>query len=386
MDRDLFEEEHRWFRETVADFVSREVLPHREEHRARRAIPAEVWRAAGRHGFLGLGVAAEYGGSGVDDFRFNVVLNEELARAGMAYGASFGTHVDVVAPYLTRLTTPEQRERWLPGFCAGELVTAICMTEPGAGSDLAAMRTTARRTNTGWVLNGSKTFITNGIRARLLVVAARTGERAISLFVVEDGTEGFSRGRKLDKTGQPEADTAELFFEDVELPAENLLGEEGRGFAYMMSHLPQERMSSSTLNLAHARVAYEATLEYVRERHAFGRPVGSFQHNRFVLAELATELDVAQAFVDRCLARHARGELDAVDAAKAKWWSSHTQNRVIDACVQLHGGYGYMTEYEVARAWTDARVTRIWAGSNEIMKEIIGRSLGLGDPAEVTRR
>ena len=376
----LFEDEHRWFRESVAAFVDRVVIPGREQHRAEHRIPAAVWQTAGRDGLLGLGVGAEYGGAGVEDFRFNVVLNEELARAGMAYGCAFATHVDVVAPYLTRLTDEAQRRRWLPSFCAGETVTAICMTEPAAGSDLRGILTTAEPADGGWVLNGSKTFITNGISADLLVVAARTGERGLSLFVVEADMEGFSRGRSLDKIGQHEADTAELFFDSVFVPAENQLGELGGGMRYMADHLAQERMSSSVLDLAHARHALGLTLDYVRERRAFGRPVGTFQHNRFVLAELDTELDVAQAFVDRCIERLVAGRLDAVDAAKAKWWSAHTQNKVLDACVQLHGGYGYMTEYEVARGWADARVTKIWAGSNEIMKEIIGRSLGMGDP------
>ena len=376
----LFEDEHRWFREGVAAFVDRVVIPGREQHRAEHRIPDAVWQTAGRDGLLGLGVAAAYGGSGTDDFRFNVVLNEELARAGMAYGCAFATHVDVVAPYLTRLTDESQRERWLPGFCSGETISAICMSEPSAGSDLRGMRTTAEPAEGGWVLNGSKTFITNGISADLLVVAARTGERGLSLFVIEDGMEGFARGRSLEKIGQHEADTAELFFDTVFVPAENQLGETGAGMHHMTAHLAQERMSSSVLDLAHARQALAVTLEYVRERSAFGRPIGTFQHNRFVLAELDTELDVAQAFVDRCIERHVEGTLDPVGAAKAKWWSAHTQNKILDACVQLHGGYGYMTEYEVARGWADARVTKIWAGSNEIMKEIIGRSLGLGDP------
>jgi alkylation response protein AidB-like acyl-CoA dehydrogenase len=381
MERELFDDEHLWFRESVRAFVDRAVLPARHRHRESHAIERSVWTLAGRQGFLGLGVGEAHGGAGVADFRFNVVLGEELARAGMAYASSFGIHVDVVAPYLLELTTPDQQSRWLPGFCAGDLVTAIGMTEPGAGSDLAALRTTAVRDGEDWVINGTKTFITNGAGADLVVVAARTGpaRREISLFVVEAGTPGFTRGAPLHKVGQPEADTAELFFDDARIPVDNVLGELNLGFAYMVERLPQERLSAAVANLAHARAAVEQTLGYVRERRAFGRPVGTFQHNRFVLAEIATELDVAQAYIDRCVQAHVGSGLSPVDAAKAKWWSSEVQNRALDACVQLHGGYGYMQEYEVARAWCDARITKIWAGSNEIMKEIIGRDLGLAE-------
>jgi alkylation response protein AidB-like acyl-CoA dehydrogenase len=378
--RTLFDDEHRWFRESVAAFVARELLPAREQFRAGREIPRSVWRRAGELGFLGLGIPAEYGGSGVEDFRYNAVLGEELGRAGMAYGSAFGIHIDTVAPYLTRLTTDEQRERWLPSFCSGELITAIAMTEPGAGSDLRSLQTSARERDGDWILNGSKTFVTNGSWADLILVAARTSKRGITLLGVEKEMPGFSRGRNLEKVGQHEAGTAELFFTDVRVPAENLIGELDRGFEHMMRQLPQERLSAAALNVAHAAVALESTLEYVRERRAFGQPIGTFQHSRFLLAELTTAIDVAQTFVDCCISAHVDGTLSPIDAAKAKFWSSDVQNRVIDACVQLHGGYGYMEEYEVARAWMDARVTKIWAGSNEIMKEIIGRDLGLGDP------
>jgi alkylation response protein AidB-like acyl-CoA dehydrogenase len=384
MRRTHFTEEHDWFRESVRGFVDKEVLPHRERHRAERQIDRATWRAAAEQGFLGLGVPGAYGGSDVMDFRFNQVWGEELARAGVAYASSFTIHTDVCLPYLLHLTTEEQRERWLPRFVTGELVTAIGMTEPEAGSDLQALKTTARRDGDTWVLNGSKTFITNGGSADLVIVAARTGTdpkgRGISLFAVEAGTEGFERGRKLEKVGQHEADTAELFFHDLVVTDAELIGPLDRGFQAMMHHLAQERISSAATNVAHARACLDLTLEYVAERKAFGRPVGSFQHNRFLLADLVTRVEVTQAFVDRCVELHCAGELDAVDAAKAKWWSSDVQGHVIDACVQLHGGYGYMEEYEVSHFWTDARVTRIWAGSNEIMKEIIGRSLGFGDP------
>jgi alkylation response protein AidB-like acyl-CoA dehydrogenase len=378
--RRVFTDEHRLFRESVAAFVAREILPRREAIRHERRIDPELWRIAGAHGFLGLVVPEEHGGAGLTDFRFNAVLQEELARAGMAFASAFQVHADVVAPYLVELGTPEQHARWLPRFCSGELVTAIGMTEPGAGSDLKALRTAARPDGGDWLLTGSKTFITNGGTAGLVVVAARTPE-GITLFAVEEGMPGFVRGRKLEKTGQHEADTSELFFEDVRVPAENVLGEVGAGFRAMMQRLPLERLSSACGNLAHAAHALELTLGYVRDRRAFGRPVGSFQANRFLLAELVTLVEVSQAYVDRCLAEHAEGTLDPVDTAKLKWWTADVQNRVLDACVQLHGGYGYMAEYEVARAWADARVTRIWAGSNEIMKELVGRSLGLGDPA-----
>jgi alkylation response protein AidB-like acyl-CoA dehydrogenase len=382
MPRTLFDDDHKLFRESAAAFVDREILPRREAIREERRIPKELWRTAGEAGFLGVAIPEQYGGSDVD-FRYNAIFNEELSRAGMAYSSSFTIHADVCAPYLTRLTSDEQKERWLPKFCTGELVTAIGMTEPEAGSDLQGLKTTAKRDGDEWVINGSKTFITNGAHADLVIVAARTATdprgRGISLFAVEEGMEGFSRGRKLHKVGQHEADTAELFFENVRVTDDQLIGEVDRGFHHMMEHLAQERLGSAISNTAHAQHAFDVTLDYIKTRKAFGRPVGTFQNSRFLAADLRTRLDVTQAFVDQCVVAHARHELSAVDAAKAKWWSAQVQNDVIDACVQLHGGYGYMEEYEVAHAWMDARVTKIWAGSNEIMKEIIGRDLGLGE-------
>jgi long-chain-acyl-CoA dehydrogenase len=382
MDRNLFEADHDDFRRAVQTFVERHVVPNQARWREEHQIDAEVWLEAGRHDFLGISMPADLGGSGVDDFRFNVVLTEELAAAGFAIASAFGIHVDVVAPYLRELGRPEQLERWIPPFCSGELISALAMTEPEAGSDLASLRTTARRDGDDWILNGSKTFITNGMSANLVVVAARTGEarHAISLFAVEATSPGFKRGRRLEKAGQPEANTSELFFEEVRLSADAVLGEVDGGFAAMMQRLAQERLHSAVANLAHARSALATTLLYALDRRAFGRPIGTFQANRFLLAELTTELDVSQAFVDRCVSLHCDGALSAVDAAKAKWWSAEVQNKIIDACVQLHGGYGYMTEYDVTRAWLDARVSKIWAGTNEIMKEIIGRELGLADP------
>jgi alkylation response protein AidB-like acyl-CoA dehydrogenase len=382
--RDHLDDEHRWFREGVADFVARHIRPHAERFRAEHGFDREVWCEAGRRGLLGLSIPEEHGGSASEetDFRFNQVLAEELAAEGLAYASCFGIHTDVVAPYLVELTTAEQRARWLPGCCTGEIVTAIGMTEPQAGSDLAGLRTTATRDGDGWRISGSKTFITNGASADLIVVAARTGKarHAISLFAVERDTPGFTSGRPLVKVGQHESDTAELFLEDVAVPGENLIGEPDRGFASMMDRLAQERLSAACTNVAHARAALAVTCEHAQDRRAFGRPIGAFQANRFLLAELSTEIDVTQVYVDRCVMAHAGGRLTAVDAAKAKWWSAEVQNRVLDSCVQLHGGYGYMEEYAVARAWADARVTKIWAGSNEIMKEIVGRSLGFGEP------
>ena len=381
MRRTLFDEDHEAFRGSVREFVDRHVQPNMEKFITQRSIDRGVWLEAGRQGYLGLGVPAEYGGSEAGDYRFNAVLGEELSKVSVGIDSCLGIHCDIVAPYLVELTTAEQKARWLPRFCSGEIVTAIGMTEPSGGSDLAGMRTTAVRDGSSWVLNGSKTFITNGYGADLVVVAALTSPerraKGISLFAVEAGMTGFERGRKLEKVGQPESDTAELFFTDLRVPAENLLGEVDRGFVYMMQRRPQDRLSAAVSNVAHAAAVLAETIDYVRQRKAFGQPIGSFQHNKFLVADLVTLIEVTQAFVDQCVLAHNAGELTAVDAAKAKWWTAEVQNDVLDACVQLYGGYGYMTEYRVARAWMDARVTKIWAGSNEIMKEIIGRDLAL---------
>jgi alkylation response protein AidB-like acyl-CoA dehydrogenase len=315
------------------------------------------------------------------DFRFNAVASEEIAAFSLGAGASTSIHADVCPPYFMELGTEEQKHRWLPGIASGELICAIAMTEPSGGSDLAALKTSAVRDGDEWVLNGSKTFITNGYQADVVIVAAYTGPGAgvkgITLFVVDEGMPGFTRGRKLDKVGQDEADTAELFFDDVRVPDSNRLGEVGRGFIAMMRLLPQERLATSITNLGQAAQILRETIDYAKERQAFGQPIGSFQYNKFTLAELVTKIEVTQTYLDQCVLAHTREELSAVDAAKAKWWSAEIQNQVLDACVQLHGGYGYMNEYRVARAWRDARVTKIWAGSNEIMKELIGRDLGL---------
>jgi len=379
--RTLFEPEHESLRESVREFLDRHVTPRYDEFIAAKAFPRDLWLEAGKQGFLAVQVPEEYGGGGADDYRFSVVIDEEFAAVSGALSSCFGIHSGVCEPYLTKLTTPEQRDRWLPGYCTGEIVTAIGMTEPGGGSDLAALKTTAVRDGDTFVVNGSKTFITNGYSADLVIVAARTdpakGAKGISLFGVETGMPGFTRGRKLDKVGQEESDTAELFFEDVRVPAANLIGELDRGFIHMMEQLPQERLGAAVSNLAHCRAILVETLQYTKDRRAFGQSIGTFQANKFLLAELFTKVEVTQSFVDDGVRAHMAGTLTAVDAAKAKWWTAQVQSEVLDACVQLHGGYGYMNEYRVAKAWRDARVTKIWAGSNEIMKELIGRDLGL---------
>jgi alkylation response protein AidB-like acyl-CoA dehydrogenase len=380
MHRAIYDEYHEDFRASVRAFLDRKIVPLADTLADERTIPRALWLAAGVQGLLGLEIPDEYGGTKADDYRYNAVLLEELAKVNMALASSLSIHYDVVAPYLVSLTSEEQRKRWLPRVATGEMLTAIGMTEPMAGSDLGALRTSAERNRHGWLLNGSKTFITNGNSADLVVVAARTtpGRRSkgITLFAVPSDTPGFARGSKLDKVGQPESDTAELYFEDIQLTDEHLLGELDRGFEHMMQNLPQERIGSAVSNLAHARQILDETITYCGERHAFGQRIGSFQHNKFLLAEIVTKAEVTQAYIDQCVLAHSRGQLSAVDAAKAKWWSSQIQNEILDHCVQLHGGYGYMNEYRVARAWKDARVTKIWAGSNEIMKELIGRDLG----------
>jgi alkylation response protein AidB-like acyl-CoA dehydrogenase len=379
--RTIFSPEHEALRATAREFLDRHVRPRMDQFAEAHGLPRDVWIEAGKQGLLGLLVPEEYGGGGADDWLFTVVVAEELAKVSASLSTAIGIHSDVVAPYLVDLGTEEQKKRWLPGFCSGEIVTAIAMTEPSGGSDLAALRTTAVRDGDVYVLNGSKTFITNGFSADLVIVAARTspekGARGITLFGVEYGMDGFTRGRKLDKVGQIESDTAELFFEDVRVPAANVSGEVDKGFIYIMERLVQERIGAAVSNTAQVSQILEETIEYTRERKAFGQSIGSFQHNKFKLAEMVTRVEVTQAFVDKCVVAHAAGELSAVDAAKAKWWSAQVQNEVLDECVQLYGGYGYMNEYRVARAWRDARVTKIWAGSNEIMKELIGRDLGL---------
>ena len=381
MKREIYDEDHEAFRSSVREFLERSVIPNVEQHAVDKAIPREFWLEAGKQGFLGLEIPEEYGGAGADDYRFNAVMAEELSKVNAALGSCWGIHADITAPYVVAMGTEEQKQRWLPGLVSGELISAIAMTEPGAGSDLQAMRTSAVKDGDDYILNGSKTFITNGYSADLVVTAVRTdpekGARGITLFAIPADAPGFSRGRKLDKVGQDESDTAELFFEDVRLGEDHIIGELGGGFIAMMQKLPQERLGCSISNVAHAKQILLETIQYTKDRKAFGAPIGTFQHNKFLLAELFTAIEVAEAYVDQCVIAHDKGELTPVDAAKAKWWSSQVQNDVLDHCVQLHGGYGFMNEYRVARAWRDARVSKIWAGSNEIMKELIGRDLGL---------
>ncbi|KAA1418110.1 acyl-CoA dehydrogenase [Mumia zhuanghuii] len=381
MKRVIFEDDHEAFRASVREFVERSVLPNVEQYADDKGLPREYWLEAGKQGLLGLEVPEAFGGAEAGDFRFNAVLAEELSKVNAALPSCTGIHADIVAPYLVELTTDEQKARWLPRFVTGELLTAIAMTEPSGGSDLAALKTTAVRDGDEWVINGSKTFITNGWSADLVVVAARTspekGAKGITLFAVETGMEGFSRGRKLNKVGQNESDTAELFFSDVRVSDAQVIGEVDRGFIAMMERLPQERLSCAVSNVAHAKQILLETIDYAKERQAFKQPIGSFQHNKFLLAELVTRIESVEAYVDAAVLAHTERELTAIDAAKVKWLSSQVQNEVLDHCVQLHGGYGFMNEYRVARAWQDARVTKIWAGSNEIMKELIGRDLGL---------
>jgi alkylation response protein AidB-like acyl-CoA dehydrogenase len=380
MQRDIFGREHDAFRDMVRQFVAREVTPHHAQWEQDGVVSRAVWLAAGRAGLLGIDVDEKYGGGGDPDYRYYLILNEELARAG-ATGPGFAVHNDINGQYFARLCTPEQKERWLPGYCSGELITAIAMSEPGAGSDLQGIQATALRDGDHYVLNGQKTFISNGQLCDLVIVVARTdpaaGHRGISLLVVERGMPGFERGRNLAKIGMHAQDTSELFFADVRVPAGNLLGEEGGGFAALMQNLPRERLAIGATALAAAEQVFEDTLRYCKERQAFGRPIGRFQHNRFTLAEMATELSVARAFTDRAVTEHNAGRLSNSDASMVKWWDTELCNRVVDRCLQLHGGYGYMTEYPVARAFADGRVQTIFGGTTEIMKEIIGRELGV---------
>jgi alkylation response protein AidB-like acyl-CoA dehydrogenase len=378
----ILEQEHEDFRATVRSFLEKEVVPHHEQWEKDGQVSREVWRRAGEQGLLCFDVDEQYGGAGVRDFRYNMVVSEELCRVG-ASGPGFPVHTDIIVPYISQLGTDEQKARWLPGLVSGELISAIAMTEPGAGSDLQGIKTTAvYQPDRGcYVLNGSKTFISNGILSDLVVVVCRTdpeaGHRGISLLVVERGMKGFERGRNLDKMGMKAQDTAELFFDDVEVPRENLLGEEGSGFLSLMMNLPQERVSIAVMAVAACERLLELSLDYAKQRQAFGKPIGSFQHNRFVLAEMATEAHVARVFVNDCVQRLNAGTVDTTLASMAKWWTTELQKKTVDQAVQLHGGYGYMMEYPVARAYVDSRIQTIYGGTTEIQKEIIGRSLGV---------
>ena len=381
MPRNIYGPDHEAFRESVREFVERTLKPVAEQMIKDKVIERGIWIEAGKQGFFGLNIPEEFGGAGVDDYRFNAVFGEEISKFTASAASCFGIHADICAPYIVHLGTAEQKARWLPGVASGEKILAIGMTEPSGGSDLAALKSIAVRDGDDWILNGSKTFITNGHQCDLAIVAARTdptkGAKGISLFVLESDMPGFTKGNKLDKVGQPESDTSELFFENVRVPSANLLGPEGMGFIQMMMHLPQERIGAAVGNIANAKQILLETIQYTKDRKAFGQPIGTFQYNKFKIAELVTMVEVAEAYIDDCVLAHTEHKLTPVDAAKAKWWSSQVQCDVLDECVQLHGGYGFMNEYRVARAWKDARVHKIWAGTNEIMKELIGRDLGL---------
>ncbi|HQV17750.1 MAG: acyl-CoA dehydrogenase family protein [Gordonia sp.] len=381
MRRKIFEPEHDDFRATARSFFLTECVPHSDEWEERGYVDRDVWLKAGELGLIGWEMPEEFGGADIQDFRFNAILNEEYHATG-AVGIGLGVQNDILSGYFRDLTTEEQKKRWLPKYVSGEYITAIAMSEPGAGSDLANVKTSARRDGDHYVINGAKTFISNGLLADLVVVACRTDpdaekpHKGISLIVVETGMEGFTRGRKLDKIGQKSADTAELFFDNVRVPVENLLGEENRGFYQLMRNLPAERLGIAIHAVAQARRAVDLATSYAHERKAFGQEIGKFQVNRHALAQMRVEVDVMQTYVDQCILDVNSGELTAEEAAGAKWWATETQWKIVDRCLQLHGGYGYMNEYEIARLWRDARVQRIYGGTNEIMLDLIGRKLG----------
>ncbi len=376
----IYETEHEDFRTTVRAFMEREVMPHHDQWEKDGVVDREVWRKAGAAGLLSFEVPEEYDGPGIKDFRYNAIVAEETARAG-ASGPGFAVHTDIIVPYLIAIGNEEQKRRWLPGTVSGEIITAIAMTEPGAGSDLQGIRTTAVDKGDHYVLNGSKTFISNGILSDLVIVVARTnpdaGAHGISLLVVERGMEGFTRGRNLEKLGLKAQDTAELSFDNVVVPKENLLGEEGQGFIYLMQNLPQERISIAAIAVAAIEHVLDLTLDYTKTREAFGKPIGKFQNTRFEVAEMATEAYIARVFVNHCIEKLNAGEVDTALASMAKWWTTELQKKIVDQGLQLHGGYGYMLEYPIAKAYADTRIQTIYGGTTEIQKEIIGRSLGL---------
>lgn len=379
MERTIFADEHHQFRASVRSFLNRHAVPHTAEWEATGQVGRGFWKAAAAQGLVGFAAAEEFGGAGLRDFRFNAVLNEEVVRTGTV-GDGFSLTNDIVLPYFLDIAAPAQQRRWIPGIVNGDIAIAVAMSEPGTGSDLRAIKTTAVRDGNGWRLNGAKTFVTRGIQADLIIVAARIPEGdggGFGLFVVPSDRDGFERGRKLEKIGRRAQDTAELFFRDVHVPETDVLGEPGKGLHYLMSNLAQERLSMAVVAVASAEYAVETAIAYAKERNAFGRPIGSFQANRFRLAELSTKVGFARVYVDRCIEAQNSGELTAAEAAGAKFSTTELEFEALDVCLQLHGGYGYMEEYEVARRWRDARVQRIYGGTNEIMREIVGRSLGL---------
>ena len=376
----ICEQEHEDFRRTARAFMEKEVVPFHEQWEKDGQVDRAVWARAGETGLLCFDVEEQYGGAGIRDFRYNMVLAEEISRVG-ASGLGFAVHTDIIVPYISTLGTDEQKQRWLPGLVSGELISAIAMTEPGAGSDLQGIRTSAVDKGDHYVLNGSKTFISNGIMSDLVIVVCRTdpdaGHQGISLLVVERGMAGFERGRNLDKMGLKAQDTSELFFDNVAVPKANLLGEEGSGFVSLMVNLPQERISIAAIAVAAMEHIMEMCLSYAKEREAFGKPIGKFQHNRFMLAEMATEAYIARLFVNDCVMKLNAGEVDTALASMAKWWTTELQKKFADNGVQLHGGYGYMSEYPISKAYTDSRIQTIYGGTTEIQKEIIGRMLGI---------
>jgi len=374
----IYQDEHEMFRDSFRAFVNAEMKPNFDRYCDAGIMDRSIYAQAGKHGFLGMSIPDQYGGGGTSDFRFNSVIIEELAYVG-AGGAGLGIslHNDITTPYFIEYCTDEQAARWLPGIASGELITAIAMTEPGTGSDLAAVQTSAVRDGDEYIINGAKTFITNGINSDLVIVVCKTdpdaGHKGMTLFVVERGMEGFERGRNLDKIGQHSNDTAELFFSDVRVPAANVLGEVGRGFEYLSFNLAQERLSIAIYGLAAAEAAQRWTVDYVKERTAFGQPLASFQNTKFVLAEVATEIAVTRPFIEQAIMKLAEGELSPAEAAMAKLWATELQVRTTDKCLQLFGGYGYTTEYPIGPAYTDARVATIYGGTSEIMKTIISK-------------
>jgi len=379
MEKHLLEEEHLMFQEAFRAFIKKEITPYHAQWEKDGQVSREVWKKAGENGFLCMDLPEEYGGLSIKDFRYNCIITEEMTRAG-AHGPGFVLQNDVMSPYFMNSFNEEQKKRWLPGLISGEIISAIAMTEPGTGSDLSNIKTTAIKKGDHYIVNGAKTFITNGILSDLVIVVVKTdpeqAHKGISLLVIERGMEGFSRGSNLEKIGMSAQDTAELFFDNVKVPVENLLGAEGHGFYYLMHNLAQERLSIAVGACAGAENILATTIQYCKDRTAFGRPIGKFQNSRFKLAEMKTETTIARTFVDQCIQKHVAGELTAEEAAMAKYWVSDLQCKVADECLQLHGGYGYMKEYEVARAFVNGRVQRIYGGTNEIMKEIIGKSMG----------
>ena len=378
MGRSIFEPEHEQVRRTTREFLDREALPHLDRWTEQGHVDRDIFRRAGEIGLLGMDVPAEYGGAGTDDYRFNVVVSEECARGASGVGLTLQN--DLIAPYIKSLGTEEQKKRFLTGITSGDLLGCIAMSEPGAGSDLAGIRTNAHRDGDGWVLNGSKTFISGGILADFAIVVARTdpdaGHKGFTLFLVEEGMPGFAKGKKLDKIGNRASDTAELFFEDVRVPDANRLGEVGGGFYALMRNLPQERLGIAIIGLIAAERALEITMQYAKDRSAFGQPIGQFQVNRFALSEMHTKLTIARVYIDHAIMAVTRGELSAQEAAGAKWWMSELEWEVVDRCMQMFGGYGYINEYEIAAIWRNSRVQRVYGGTTEILKDLVGRSLG----------